>query len=57
MPDPHPLAPEIDAAAAALEPQVIAWRRDLHANPELGNREFRTAGMLVAGAPQGARLR
>jgi len=26
---------------------VIAWRRDIHANPELGNREFRT-GKLVA---------
>jgi amidohydrolase len=32
----------------ALEPQVIAWRRDIHQHPELGNREFRTA-KLVAG--------
>ena len=30
-----------------LEAAVIAWRRDIHANPELGNREFRT-GKLVA---------
>ncbi len=40
-----------DAAIAQhadrLNDQVIAWRRDLHANPELGNREFRT-GKLVA---------
>ena len=33
--------------ADRLNDQVIAWRRDLHANPELGNREFRT-GKLVA---------
>ncbi len=33
--------------ADRLNEKVIAWRRDLHANPELGNREFRT-GKLVA---------
>jgi amidohydrolase len=37
----------IDAAAQSVEAKVIAWRRDLHANPELGNREFRTA-VIVA---------
>jgi amidohydrolase len=42
------LAAEIDRAAAAIEAQVIAWRRDLHAHPELGNREFRTAGIVQA---------
>ncbi len=42
------LASEIDAAAAAVEAQVIAWRRDLHEHPELGNREFRTAGIVAA---------
>jgi amidohydrolase len=42
------LAPEIDTAAAALEAQVIAWRRDLHEHPELGNREFRTAAIVAA---------
>ncbi|MEO6409943.1 MAG: amidohydrolase [Burkholderiaceae bacterium] len=41
------LATAIDAAAAAVLPKVIAWRRDIHAHPELGNREFRT-GALVA---------
>ncbi|HBQ41505.1 MAG TPA: amidohydrolase, partial [Halieaceae bacterium] len=33
----------LDAAYAAVEPRVIEWRRDLHQNPELSNREFRTA--------------
>ena len=42
------LAGEIDRAAAAVEAQVVAWRRDLHAHPELGNREFRTAGIVAA---------
>jgi metal-dependent amidase/aminoacylase/carboxypeptidase family protein len=40
------IATQIDTAAQALEAQVIAWRRDLHAHPELGNREFRTAGIV-----------
>ena len=34
--------------ADRLETQVIAWRRHLHANPELGNREFETAKMVAA---------
>ena len=42
------LTAEIDRAAAAVEAQVIAWRRDLHEHPELGNREFRTAGIVAA---------
>jgi amidohydrolase len=29
--------------AEAIESKVIAWRRDFHENPELGNREFKTA--------------
>ena len=41
------IAAAIDAAAAALESSVIAWRRDLHQHPELGNREFRTAGVVA----------
>jgi amidohydrolase len=43
-----PLAVRIDAHAAALEAQVIAWRRDFHANPELGNQEVRTSGIVAA---------
>jgi len=37
----------IDAAITKLQPQLIAWRRDLHEHPELGNREFRTAGIVA----------
>jgi amidohydrolase len=38
----------ISTLADALEQSVIAWRRDFHANPELGNREFRTASIVAA---------
>jgi amidohydrolase len=31
----------------AIEPRVIAWRRDIHEHPELGNREFRTAALVA----------
>ena len=41
------LAADIDRLSAEIEQQVIEWRRDLHQNPELSNREFRT-GKLVA---------
>ena len=41
------LAAQVDLSATALEAQVIAWRRDLHQHPELGNREFRTAGVVA----------
>ena len=44
---PSSVAPLIDEAARALEARVIAWRRDLHEHPELGNREFRTAGIVA----------
>ncbi|MDA1028412.1 MAG: amidohydrolase [Bacteroidetes bacterium] len=37
----------VDQIANALEPKVIEWRRDFHANPELSNREFRTAGVVA----------
>ena len=40
-------APEIERRAAAVDPKVVAWRRDLHQHPELSNRETRT-GKLVA---------
>lgn len=35
------------AAIAAVEPKVIAWRRDIHEHPELSNREFRTAAKVA----------
>ncbi|MFJ9697911.1 amidohydrolase [Kitasatospora sp. NPDC101183] len=34
------------AQVAALEPELIAFRRDLHRHPELGRQEFRTTGLL-----------
>jgi amidohydrolase len=37
----------IEAAVAAATPQVVAWRRDLHAHPELGFAETRTAGVVA----------
>lgn len=37
----------IDKAAEAVLPKVVAWRRDFHANPELGNREVRTAKVVA----------
>ncbi|MEO6896521.1 MAG: amidohydrolase [Caldimonas sp.] len=42
------LADDIDAAVAAIVADLIVWRRDLHAHPELGNREVRTAGIVAA---------
>ncbi|MFC1574517.1 amidohydrolase [Gemmatimonadota bacterium] len=41
------LRAEIDARVAEITDQVTAWRRDLHEHPELGNREFRTAGVIA----------
>jgi amidohydrolase len=37
----------IDAAADKIEPKTIAWRRDFHEHPELGNREFRTSKIVA----------
>ncbi|QJR09513.1 N-acetylcysteine deacetylase [Usitatibacter rugosus] len=43
-----PFDEAIATAAEKIEAKVIAWRRDLHQNPELGNREFRTSKLLAA---------
>ncbi len=40
-------APKLDTLLRTLEPQVIAWRRDIHEHPELSNREVRTAGLVA----------
>ncbi|MEQ1676420.1 MAG: amidohydrolase [Chitinophagaceae bacterium] len=36
------------AAADKIESKCIAWRRDIHEYPELGNRETRTARIIAA---------
>lgn len=41
------LQEKIDAGADRLEQKTIAWRRDFHQNPELGNRETRTAKIVA----------
>jgi amidohydrolase len=43
----RPLHARLDAAAQTVEQKMIAWRRDFHENPELGNQEFRTAGVVA----------
>lgn len=37
----------IAKSADKIEQKVIAWRHDIHQNPELGNREFRTAELVA----------
>ncbi|MFM8532066.1 MAG: amidohydrolase [Acidimicrobiia bacterium] len=43
----NPLAGDIERISAELNPQVVAWRRDFHKNPELGNREVRTSRVIA----------
>ena len=38
---------QVAKKADALEKQVIAWRRDFHEHPELGNHEVRTADIVA----------
>ena len=38
---------DLDRLADQLEPKVIEWRHDIHEHPELGNREFRTSGIVA----------
>ncbi|MGH8671101.1 MAG: amidohydrolase, partial [Burkholderiales bacterium] len=40
-------AVELDQRIAQLKNKVVAWRRDIHKNPELSNREFRTAELVA----------
>jgi amidohydrolase len=41
------VAPAVRAKIEAVMPKVVSWRRDLHAHPELGNREFRTSALIA----------
>jgi amidohydrolase len=43
----NPLAAEVDRLVAEINPQVVAWRRDFHQHPELGNSEVRTAKVIA----------
>jgi amidohydrolase len=38
----------LQAQYTELEPKIIEWRRDIHQNPELSNREFKTAEKIAA---------
>ncbi len=40
-------APKLDKDYNAVADKVIEWRRDIHQNPELGNREFKTAEKIA----------
>src|SRR5687768_2190352 len=42
-----PLSSQVQARITAIEPKVVAWRRDIHQHPELGNREVRTAKLVA----------
>src|SRR5215217_7349921 len=42
------LVSRIDQKAQSIEKKLSDWRRDLHQNPELGNREFKTAEKIAA---------
>lgn len=44
---PSPFEAEIRKQTQAVMPKVVAWRRDLHEHPELGNRETRTAALVA----------
>ncbi|MFN5335356.1 MAG: amidohydrolase, partial [Bacteroidota bacterium] len=39
---------KINQAAEKILPKVIEWRRHIHQNPELGNREFKTMAYIAA---------
>lgn len=43
----NPLWAKIDQLSSEVESKCITWRRDIHQNPELGNREFRTAKVVA----------
>lgn len=47
IPAAKPYDAAVFAQAKALQPKVIAWRRDFHEHPELGNNEVRTAKIVA----------
>ncbi|MDQ3634960.1 MAG: amidohydrolase [Acidobacteriota bacterium] len=45
--DAKDMSGEINSATAKIMPKIIKWRRHIHENPELSNREFKTAEMVA----------
>ncbi|MBY0494797.1 MAG: amidohydrolase [Cyanobacteria bacterium] len=43
----NPLASDVEKVSVEINSQVVAWRRDFHKNPELGNRETRTSKIIA----------
>jgi amidohydrolase len=43
----NPFKDIVNKKADSLQSQVVAWRRDFHEHPELGNREVRTSGIVA----------
>jgi amidohydrolase len=41
------LPASVSDGVAAVMDKVVAWRRDIHAHPELGNQEFRTSALVA----------
>ncbi len=42
------LQPKADKMATEIEGKMIEWRRDIHQNPELSNREYKTAEKIAS---------
>ncbi|HZT56620.1 MAG TPA: amidohydrolase [Burkholderiaceae bacterium] len=38
---------DLDKRATALQPKMVAWRRDIHEHPELSGQELRTAKLVA----------
>jgi amidohydrolase len=47
MRTPQKLYAAVEQQLVANEAALIGWRRDFHQNPELGNRETRTSGIVA----------
>ena len=47
-PIPSAVLRDLDSRIARVTPKVVAWRRDIHAHPELSFSEERTAGVVAS---------